>query len=609
MPEIIDHELLFFKLINYRSTERWLRYVVFFLSFLKYSVILLVLFLCWCACFFLFSESIPFIKDESGFTTEPNTSSAIVNHFWAWIKLQGWGPIPQIIILILIPSLSFSFLLIRLLEQSICHCRVEKQISLIRKVFYQNEFLKSQQSLLNNTGKISNVDKLIIKTGELLLIYTSKIQPTIIAITIFSTAGILANTTLFLIFSGIFFLILAIQAILSNKIKLILQKQKNSETNQSEWFLKLYNVMPFSKAFGLSHIWLDKLSMATNSNLSTKLKTSFYVNLDQHIGYFCFILCLGIFLALSGIFITYKISYASDLFASGTIAFFTAFYTKLLIDCKNTMFENYSATTELFKALENKSGFTQINEGSLNFPIFKTIHLDSISIKNNLNDFLINSLTMSIEKNSRIGFAGLQKEQRTALGLLFSCALTPDIGEIRFDNTNARSLDINSIPKEITFVSERFEIIPDSFKNIICNYSQTTDWPRMLDAAKSTNIHAILQSHPEGYDFFYNPESNPISPIFQFLLGITRAIYLDAKTLILEEPTIHDPTQNQDVINSVYEKTLSGKTIVFLCASEATLSICDKVYLFENNRIIASGTHKTLSKDYPGYHLTKINNL
>ncbi|NBY03639.1 MAG: hypothetical protein EBQ87_16950, partial [Planctomycetes bacterium] len=95
MPEIIDHELLFFKLINYRSTERWLRYVVFFLSFLKYSAILLVLFLCWCACFFLFSESIPFIKDESGFTTEPNTSSAIVNHFWAWIKLQGWGPIPQ----------------------------------------------------------------------------------------------------------------------------------------------------------------------------------------------------------------------------------------------------------------------------------------------------------------------------------------------------------------------------------------------------------------------------------------------------------------------------------------------------------------------------------
>jgi ABC-type transport system involved in cytochrome bd biosynthesis fused ATPase/permease subunit len=75
----------------------------------------------------------------------------------------------------------------------------------------------------------------------------------------------------------------------------------------------------------------------------------------------------------------------------------------------------------------------------------------------------------------------------------------------------------------------------------------------------------------------------------------------------LEEPHNLDPTQNQDIINAVYEKALGGKTIVFLQGSEATLSICDKVYFFQNKRVIASGTHKTLSQDYPGYHL--INNL
>ncbi|NBS91463.1 hypothetical protein EBS67_15935, partial [bacterium] len=142
MPDIIDHELYFFKLINYRSGDRWLRYITFLLSFLKYSAILFVLFLCWCTCFFLFSEAIPFSKDGTILTTEPKTSSAIVNHFWDWISLHGWGPNPQVAISILIPSLSFSFLLIRLLEQSVCYYGAEKQLSLIRKVFYQNEFLK-----------------------------------------------------------------------------------------------------------------------------------------------------------------------------------------------------------------------------------------------------------------------------------------------------------------------------------------------------------------------------------------------------------------------------------------------------------------------------------
>ena len=170
MPEIIDHELFFFKLINYQSTHRWLRYVAFFLSFLKYSAILFVLFLCWCTCFFLFSEALPFIKNETDLTPGPKTSSAFVNHFWAWISLHGWGPNPQIAISILIPSFSFSFLVIRLLEQSICFYGKEKQLSILQKVFYQNDFLKSQQSLLNHTGKISDVDKLIEKTGELFLL-------------------------------------------------------------------------------------------------------------------------------------------------------------------------------------------------------------------------------------------------------------------------------------------------------------------------------------------------------------------------------------------------------------------------------------------------------
>jgi len=605
MPDIIDHELFFLKLINYRSTDRWLRYLTFLLSFLKYSAILFVLFLCWCTCFFLFSEAIPFVKDGTELVSGPKTSSAIVNHFWAWITLHGWGPNPQIAISILIPSLSFSFLLTRLLEQSICYYGAEKQLSIIRRVFYQNDFLKSQMSLLNNSGKISNVNNLIAKTGELLLIYTSKIQPTIIAIVVFITAGLLANTALFLIFSGIFFLILAIQTILANKINLFLQKQKTSSAIQSAWFLKLYNVMAFSKAFGLSHIWLSKLSLASSIHLNTKLRINLFINLEQYLVYFCFIMCLGIFLILSEIFITYKISNAPDLFVSGTIAFFTAFYTKFLIDCKNIMAQNYPSTTTLFKKLEDKSGFAQQSEGSLIFPVFKTIYLDSISIKNSLSELLFDNITLNIEKNTRIGFAGLHKEQRTALGLLLSCALTPDIGELRFDNTNARSLNINLIPKQITFVSERFEIMPDTFQNIICNYSQTPDWPRMLEAAKKTNIHATLLNHPGSYELCYDPENSSFDSLFQFLMGITRSMYLDAKILILEEPSILNPTQSQDLINSVYEKTLAGKTIVFLGGSESTFSTCDKVYLFENKRIIASGTHKTLSQSYPGYHLVK----
>ena len=609
MPEYLDQQQLFFKLLNFRSGAHWTRAFIFLISFLKYSTIVFVLALCWCLCFFLFTEDMHFISEKLNLSPSNFPGSALANYFWGWLSFHGWGPSPQTTTALLLPTLCFAFLLLRLLEQSACNYAAEHQISNIRKFFYQNEFLKLKLPILNRKDKMNDLEILLMKTGELLLLYKSKIQPTIVAIILFTLAGLATNTALFLIFSGTFLFIIAIQSVFAKKINAWILQEKNLARHESKNFASASKSISFSKALGLSHIWLEKLSHSTQDLLKARLKISFLNSLKQHLGYISFTLCLIIFLIQSGGLLSFEISTPPNLFTSGVLAFFAAFYTNFLLECELILKENLPTTTELFNRLENKNELTRQFEGWLDFPTFKTIHLDSICIKNTQDVLLFNNLTLSIEKNTKVGFAGLDKDQKIALGMLLSCALTPDSGEIRFDNTNARNLNNNLLPREITFVSDCFEPMPDSVQNIICNYSQNPDFPRMLEATKNTNIHTNLAGNPKKYELLYNPEENMFDGTFKFLLGLARSIYLNARVLVLEEPSTQELKQNQDRISSVYEKTLAGKTIIFLGGSENTFSICDKIYLFRDKEILAVGNHKTLSNDYPGYHLTQINNL
>ncbi|GEM_PF-583356 len=614
MPDFNQNQQTFLKLLNFRSSKNLLRFLTLLFCSLKLSAILMVLFLSWSAAYFIFpqikstlTENNPILIENNLLSNlegyeNSNAPAALASHLWQWIVNPDWGLPPQATLIVLILITCFTFLVLRLLEQIFSWYNSELQLSKFRQVIYQNEFLKIQQQLIQQTSTISQTEELLAKTGEVLLAYDAKQQPAILAIILLTLIGIITKTALFMILCGLCFLIFGIQVFLNTHLIQKISNLKIASENDYYWQVNLYKVMPFSKGFGLAHTWLEKLSYYSKSYLSKRIAIAICTLLKQHCEYFAIISCIGFVTLLGWISIKYNFATGQDIFLSGSLSILVVFYFKTYLDCRQEINSGLPYVAQLFINIEDKNGFYQEESGTLKFSEYNTIYFDTVTIKNKYDSHLVKNLSLTIKRNEKIGFAGLNKEQKTALGLLISCALIPDEGELRFGNTNAKNLSPEQPPREVSFVPARFEIIADTLHKIISNYSDFPELTKIINAAKSTNIHSLIMSYKNEYNTFYDSADPSFNSLFQFLLGFARAIYLETKTLVIEEP---ESSVGDDLIQSAYHKTLSEKTVIFLGGSEITFSQCDRIYLFKNQHIVATGTHKSLLLQYPEYYLIK----
>ena len=85
-------------------------------------------------------------------------------------------------------------------------------------------------------------------------------------------------------------------------------------------------------------------------------------------------------------------------------------------------------------------------------------------------------------------------------------------------------------------------------------------------------------------------------------MAIARGYAQDYKLLILDEPSSAlDPLAEAKVYNNMLEMG-KNKTIVFISHRLTSTVHADKIYLFDNGKIIESGNHEELMKKNGVYH-------
>ncbi len=80
-------------------------------------------------------------------------------------------------------------------------------------------------------------------------------------------------------------------------------------------------------------------------------------------------------------------------------------------------------------------------------------------------------------------------------------------------------------------------------------------------------------------------------------LAIARALYKDAKIVILDEPTAAlDPLAEHDVYCR-FDELVKGKTAIYISHRLSSCRFCDRILVFDKGTIIEMGSHETLSGD------------
>lgn len=210
---------------------------------------------------------------------------------------------------------------------------------------------------------------------------------------------------------------------------------------------------------------------------------------------------------------------------------------------------------------------------------------------------VLDGLNLVIQKNTTVGFVGGSGSGKTTTVDIILGLLPANKGSLLVDNEIIDSNKMRPWQNNIGYVPQHIFLTDDSISaNIAYGVpNDEIDIAAVVRASQTANLHEFIVSDlPDSYDTHVGERGVRLSGGQRQRIGIARAIYHDPEVLILDEATSALDNITEKVVMDAVKELGHKKTIVLIAHRLSTVQSCDKIFLFENGRIAASGTYKEL---------------
>lgn len=194
---------------------------------------------------------------------------------------------------------------------------------------------------------------------------------------------------------------------------------------------------------------------------------------------------------------------------------------------------------------------------------------------------IINDLSLTIYKNTTVGFVGKTGVGKTTVIDLLLGLLTPNQGEIYIDNTLLAQDTVRAWQDCIGYVSQYIYLHDTSIaKNIALGLKdEEIDLNKIQYAAKLAHIHDFIMNElPQGYQTEVGEQGVRLSGGQRQRIAIARALYHDPQVLIFDEATSALDTVTEQAVMQALDSLNHKKTIILIAHRLSTLKNCDQVF-------------------------------
>ncbi|MFE3837787.1 ABC transporter transmembrane domain-containing protein [Pseudogemmobacter sonorensis] len=113
-------------------------------------------------------------------------------------------------------------------------------------------------------------------------------------------------------------------------------------------------------------------------------------------------------------------------------------------------------------------------------------------------------------------------------------------------------------------------------------------------AARAAAAHDFIAALPQGYDTPLGERGVLLSGGQRQRIAIARAILRDAPVLLLDEATSALDAESESAVQAAVDRLAQGRTVLVVAHRLATVKRADRILVFEDGRIVASGRHEAL---------------
>ncbi len=297
---------------------------------------------------------------------------------------------------------------------------------------------------------------------------------------------------------------------------------------------------------------------------------------------------------------------------SSTIALFTMYisainvFTNTIVDIMKLVLDIY----EKYKWLKPTFDFMEYKQVVVNDLEGKEIvgsDTPMIEFRNvsfcyeNSSKYAIKNLSLTIPYGEKLSVVGLNGAGKTTLVKLLLRLYKPTEGQIFFDGVDINDYSLLEYYKLFSVVFQDFKLVATTIKENIMSGLKEENERKLIESMEKSGVldrvkRMKYQENTELYKLL-DSEGIDLSGGEEQRIAISRALYKNAKVVVLDEPTSAlDPKTEYEIYTSM-DKLIENKTSIYISHRMTSCIFCDKVAVFDNGELVQYGAHKKLIEE------------
>jgi ATP-binding cassette subfamily B protein len=208
--------------------------------------------------------------------------------------------------------------------------------------------------------------------------------------------------------------------------------------------------------------------------------------------------------------------------------------------------------------------------------------------------FALTDISFAAAPGELVALVGPSGSGKTTTTYLIPRLYDVDRGSVTIDGVDVRGISLQSLGREIGFVTQETYLFHDS---ILANLRYAKPEATMNEieaAARAAAIHERIGELPDGYDTVVGERGYKLSGGEKQRVAIARVLLKDPRILILDEATSALDTVSERLIQAALQRLMEGRTTIAIAHRLSTILRADQILVMARGRIVERGTHDEL---------------
>ncbi|MFY9309334.1 MAG: ABC transporter ATP-binding protein [Bacteroidia bacterium] len=208
----------------------------------------------------------------------------------------------------------------------------------------------------------------------------------------------------------------------------------------------------------------------------------------------------------------------------------------------------------------------------------------------------LDDISFTVRTGETIAFVGPSGSGKTTLVKLLVGLYQPKEGQILYNGTSGKSIDLDQLRSQIGFVTQDTQLFAGTIKeNLLFVAPKATD-AECMDVLQKAACQTLLARADKGIDTMIGEGGVKVSGGEKQRLSIARALLRKPSLLVFDEATSSlDSITEEEISKTVRELSKNNNQVTILIAHRlSTIMHADKIFVLEKGHIAEQGRHDEL---------------